>query len=837
MFRKTFYSLLIARYSLLFSTRLYFLPATFTLQYPPMRLKTFGGVVLEGSSFTRIKPLILLSYLAVEGSKDRRYLSEFFWSGASDGLNSLSRALSQFRKDAPGAIEADEQRVWTTVESDVQEFLNAIEAKNFSQAVDLYQGPFLDGAYLQDWGEELEEWIYQTREDLATRAQESLLQLAEDDAARGRFAESSKNAERAFELPGATAPEPETLSRYYALLIAGNSPLAARVKEEADSYGISLQLKSDEAKGKLQSTFVGRDKERVKLESLSKGQWAWVSGAAGMGKTALLKSLSGTYLQARSGLPYATLEPLLGTSLESGEELMLRKLSKLEGVYIFDPWEWMDEESQKLLRRLRDVKPEAKIILGSREGAAFRVDTEIELSSLTEKDLQRFQGAWARTEGLPALVGAFLRGEPLEEALEARLDALPKGYDQIYLAMALLENPDPALVRRALGLKASVMSKAYETLMATGLIASNGKAFAYQAAVDYLETHRVLASELALKLARELSELEAFPLYSRAKLLWEDEDFPSVRNTYAAWANELLRRGFPQRASEVLQEAPKGAEITFLRSRALERAGLFKEALKELENLQETPEVLALKGALYWRLGKPEEARSASERALDGEMEARAEALNTLGALSRSEGNVTEAVSFARKAAALWRSLSQNARWVDALNNLAIAKTLLGQPALETFEEALLASSDSVSLKSRTLLNIGWMWERNGNNRNAKEFYEKAANAAQEAGVIETAAFAWNNMGVLFHLEGAKKEAISFYEKALLLAQQAGERRILGMAMANIAELSGDVDAWQEALRILEESGHKEEADQYRTDLPLDHPFREQELHINGNGN
>lgn len=802
-----------------------------------MHLNTLGGLVLEGSNFTRVKPLILLSYLAVEGSKDRRYLSEFFWLGASDGLNSLSRALSQFRKDAPGAIEADEQRVWTNVDSDAQEFLNAVEAKNFTRAVELYAGPFLEGAYLQDWGEELEEWIYQTREDFATRAQEALLQLAEDDAARGRFAASSKNAERAFELPGAPAPEPESLSRYYALLIAGNSPLAAKVKEEADSYGISLKLKSDEAKGKLQSTFVGRDKERGKLESLQKGQWAWVSGASGMGKTALLKSLSGTYIQSRAGLPYATLEPLLGTSLESGEELMLRKLSKLEGTYIFDPWEWMDEESQKLLRRLRDVKPEAKIILGSREEAAFRVDVEIELSSLTKKDLQRFTGAWEKTEGLPALVGAFLREEPLGEALEARLDALPKGYDRIYLAMALLENPDPALVRRALGLKASVMSKAYETLMATGLIASNGKAFAYQAAVDYLEAHHVLGSELALKLARELSELEAFPLYSRAKLLWEDEDFPSVRNAYAAWANELLRRGFPQRASEVLQEAPKGEDITFLRSRALERSGLFKEALKELETLQETPETLALKGALYWRLGKPEEAKVASERALEGEMEARAEALNTLGLLARSKGDHRNAEAFARRAASLWRSLGYQSRLADALSNLAAARALQNEPAEDIFEEALQTAKDNLLLQARILSNLGWMFERSQQFSKALAALEKAARLAEEIGASEQASVAWNNVGVIHHRQENTKEALLAYERALQIARQGGERLMVGTLMANLAELKGDREAWEEALRVLEDAGHQEEADQYRTDLPLNHPFREQELHINGNGN
>ncbi len=800
-----------------------------------MRLRTLGGVVLEGSNFTRIKPLLLLSYLAVEGSKDRRYLSEFFWPGASDGLNSLSRALSQLRKDAPGAIDADEQRVWTAVPCDTQEFLEALESKNIEKSVTLYQGAFLDGAYLQDWGEELEEWIYARREHFASHAQEALLGLAEDDAARGRFAEAAKRAEAAFSLSGGPIPEPENFPRYYALLVAGNSPLATKLKEEADGYGISLKIKTEEAKGRLQVAFVGREKEKAKLEQLAKGQWAWISGAPGMGKTSLLRSLSGTYLPARSGLPYATLEPLLGSTIEDGEELILRKLSKLEGVWLLDPWEWMDQESQKILRRLRDVRPSSKVIIASREKASFRVDLELELGSLSPNDLQRYPEAWEKTEGLPALVGAFLRGEPLEEALGSRLKALPTHCEEVYLALSLLETPNPALVRRALGLKANAMAHAFEALLQAGLVEASGKAHAPQAAKELLESHALQTSQLSIKLARELEGLEAFPLYSQSKLLWEDSDLPKVQQAYLAWANELLRRGFPQRASDTLSDAPKGDDVTLLRARALERSGLFKEALKELEGLAETPEILALKGALYWRLGKPEEAKAVSEKALGGEMEARAEALNTLGNLARSEGDYKKAASLARRTATLWKSLGQRSRLVDALNNDAIAITLLGQNSSSVFHEALQAAQDNPLLRANVLINFGWMYERINNLDSAQESYQEAANLAEEVGVMDTAAWAWNNLGVLLEERENHQSAEKFYEKALELAYRAGEKRIVGMVMANLAQLKQEIEAWEEALRILEDAGHKEEADQYRTDLPLNHPFRNQEIHLNGN--
>ena len=68
-----------------------------------------------------------------------------------------------------------------------------------------------------------------------------------------------------------------------------------------------------------------------------------------------------------------------------------------------------------------------------------------------------------------------------------------------------------------------------------------------------------------------------------------------------------------------------------------------------------------------------------------------------------------------------------------------------------------------------------------------------------------------------------------YYERALTLAQQAGEQRMLGMFMANLAELSRDRAAWEEALRILERSGHRRLADEYRSDLPANHPFRHED--------
>ena len=72
-----------------------------------MLLRTLGELRLEGSDFSRPKPLLLLAYLALEGPKPRRYLAELFYMDTKDPYNGLAQAVKLLRKRAPGAIEAD----------------------------------------------------------------------------------------------------------------------------------------------------------------------------------------------------------------------------------------------------------------------------------------------------------------------------------------------------------------------------------------------------------------------------------------------------------------------------------------------------------------------------------------------------------------------------------------------------------------------------------------------------------------------------------------------------------------------------------------------------------
>ena len=787
-----------------------------------IKLLTLGKLSLENSEFRQQKPLLLLAYLASEGKQTRKRVAELFWPTGKDPLNNLSRLLKDLRKAEPDSFWSDNDFVEARVQADTTEFQAAVRSKNYQKAADLYQGAFLETVHPSE-NIELEEWLYRTREVLARQAQEALLNVAEAEAQKGAFFVAARQAEKAFGL--LSDSEPETLRRIYTFLVAGESALTSRVQQEAAEYGVKLNLLKEEARLGFQRTFVGRKAELERLETLGPGSFAWLQGATGMGKTALLESLPGTYLPARDGLPYATLETLLETSVGDNEEFMLRKLMRIQDTWLIDDWEQMDKESQRLLERLHPLRPAARVIIASRRSPVFQVDVQLELHPLTARELDAYPGIWEATEGLPALVGAYLRDEPLVTALKGQLEALPEQAKQVYVALNMLEEPDLILVRNALEFSAADMAEVLARLQAMGLVTTTGKLRVNQVAKSLVEDQVTTETQLALKLARQLKGVEAFPFYSRAKLFWEEEDFLAVQKAYIAWADELLRRGAPQRASEVLEEAPSSEEVMFLRAKALEAAGRYKEALELAENLRETPNVMALRGALYWRLGEQEKAKVASEQGFKGDMEARAKTFNTLGNLKRSEGEHDASAEFTRRAAALWQMLGKKNDWATSLNNLAVSITLAGGDSEDAFEEALEAAGENPRLRARVLSNYGWKYERDGDYTNAADKYLEGAKLAKEAKALDTAAKIFNNLGVIYHKQEKISEAKDAYRNSLNLAQQVGEHYILGMAMANLSELDENFSAWQEALYILEQSGHGEVAQEYRNEIPPNHPF------------
>ncbi len=167
-----------------------------------LRLRTFGGLAVDQAAFldgaaARRRPLALLALLAVAGSRgvSRDKLIAYFWpeSDVERARNSLSQALSSLRREL-GVEElvlgaADLRLNRDLITSDVQEFLERLEADDLERAAALNGGPFLDGVFLKG-APEFERWVERERRRLHDLHVQALEKLAERATARGDHAAS-----------------------------------------------------------------------------------------------------------------------------------------------------------------------------------------------------------------------------------------------------------------------------------------------------------------------------------------------------------------------------------------------------------------------------------------------------------------------------------------------------------------------------------------------------------------------------------------------------------------------------------------------------------------------
>lgn len=266
-----------------------------------LMLRTLGGLALTDADFKRQKPLLLLAYLTLEGRKERRYVAELFWPDAAHALTSLSVALSQLRKVSQHFIEADDRYVSSSVASDATTLLEYLDKSDLEAAVALYEGQFLDGLSIS-LGEELEEWLYKTREYLAARVRGALLRQADAALKTEKLDVLRQLAEQAYSLVGAVELEPEDFERFYAFFKAANSDLLPALRKDAESYGIHLKdAVLAPAVGRVTpvqlshlpvaaTPLVGRDPELLELRQLlEQGDCRLLTlvGLGGIGKTKL----------------------------------------------------------------------------------------------------------------------------------------------------------------------------------------------------------------------------------------------------------------------------------------------------------------------------------------------------------------------------------------------------------------------------------------------------------------------------------------------------------------------------------------------------------------------
>lgn len=383
-----------------------------------MKLKTFGGVRLEGSDFRRPKALLLLSYLALEGSQERRHLAELFWRSHENALGNLAMTLSRLKEALPGALELSDLFAKTHIEADFLHLNKAYEAKDWQQVETLYQGTFLEGLNSSAYGVEIEEWVFKNREEFANLCRHALIELAEESARRGNFAEAARRAAKAYQLRYAPEPEAEDLKRLYPILRADLHPDAKDVQKEARAYGVDLSLDQEDAQAQLTESqrrrlalvnlpsfttnFIGRSDELKQVaDDLRKPEWRLLTLLAqgGMGKTRLAIEVARTLakhfadgvcfasfvsVSADEQIPFALGQALNYTffGADSPKAQLVRFLKDKELLLVLDNVEHLSGMAE-LINDLLLATTRLKILATSRESLRLQSERIIELKGLT----------------------------------------------------------------------------------------------------------------------------------------------------------------------------------------------------------------------------------------------------------------------------------------------------------------------------------------------------------------------------------------------------------------------------------------------------------------------
>jgi predicted ATPase/tetratricopeptide (TPR) repeat protein len=437
-------------------------------------LITLAGLRLEGSGFTRPKPLLLLAYLALEGSRERRFLRDLFWPGEIDAATHLRVTLQRIRQAVPDALEMNGEWVACKVRTDAQDLLGAQEAGLSDRVLELYAGAFLAGANLPALGSELEEWVYATRELLASCVQSAWMQQATDHARKGEFALCGPPAERAYLLSGAPEPDGDRLFNLHTLLLAGESPLASDVRREAEDAGASpyanleaarthWQRKTNRFSARLPApttSFVGRNAEletvRERLTS-SDCRWVTLLGPGGMGKTRLALEMArqtagtphfpdGVFWVPLENVLEASIaaqriyETLVGPSNATGEPiaqiedwlsdrsalLVLDNAEQVEGIgSLLERWAGAGEDSRWLVTSRERLQGQGEWVLtleGLPQGNRRRPNLESDAAKLfVGRSAQIKIGKTFNAEHAPAIleVCELLDGMPLALELAA----------------------------------------------------------------------------------------------------------------------------------------------------------------------------------------------------------------------------------------------------------------------------------------------------------------------------------------------------------------------------------------------------------------------------------
>lgn len=213
-------------------------------------LQTLGKLYCEASDYNQPKGLLLLAYVLLEGQQHRATLARLFWPHQDKARENLSTTLYKIKQGFPlDIVMADKNYVGLrdTIVTDVDLLHEALEQHQTQNVSRLYKGAFCKDIQIQGINEELEEWLYKTREAIAHKVQRYLLNSAKLVARQGDWQQAADLAFASYQVEGLAALSLLELQDIYQYLEASNHPQKKQLEEDMQDlgdYALNLQKSS-----------------------------------------------------------------------------------------------------------------------------------------------------------------------------------------------------------------------------------------------------------------------------------------------------------------------------------------------------------------------------------------------------------------------------------------------------------------------------------------------------------------------------------------------------------------------------------------------------------------
>lgn len=495
-------------------------------------------------------------------------------------------------------------------------------------------------------------------------------------------------------------------------------------------------------------------------------------------------------------------------------------------------YSWLEERRTQLAQNAQDALAGLAQQPETRQDALYYAEDIFRLS-LYSSDLH----LWGHLHRTLSQLGSPQEREAqavFAELVASRFDDISQEALTLYLTLSLQGVSNLAAAQVAADLSPKVGAACLGELRSANLVTAESYVINQEVAHHYFASRPQEKMALLSRLREHTPAEQAYRIY---RAIYElSQTFGGVgywegaRTAYCYKAKLLIDKGDFGAAADALaqfeeaeyhaQRTP-GAENRFLQAYALERLRRYKQGLKVLVGVEQTPEITAMNAALFSRTSDFQEAKKLAQqvRAMDASTPrmfwAKAIALNTLGQIAYEENSLLEAEMCFSQATIQWALAGHPQRELGALMNRAniLEELKRSDEARGVYEEVLEKCEDDV-LRVRTLLNLGFRHEELEEVSQALSFYLQAHAVCETQNLKDRdmglVAIAYNNLGHIQWKLG-HSEAHANLSYAADLALKAGERLSYAGALSNLALVERDIAKLAVALELLEQLGsHRE---------------------------